>query len=63
MYGVFSSELKLAKVIPLYKTNDPMMFSNYRSVSVLPVFSKILQRILYNQLLAFINKHKLLYAY
>ena len=63
MYGVFPSELKLAKVTPLYKANDPMMFSNYRPVSVLPVFSKILERIMYNQLLSFINKHKLLYAY
>ena len=63
MYGVFPSELKLAKVIPLYKANDPMMVSNYRPVSVLPVFFKILERIMYNQLLSFINKHKLLYAY
>ena len=63
MYGVFPSELKLAKVIPLYKANDPMMFSNYRPVSVLPMFSKVLERIMYNQLLSFINKHKLLYAY
>ena len=63
MYGVFPSELKLAKVIPLYKANDPMIFFNYRPVSVLPVFSKILERIMYNQLLSFINKHKLLYAY
>ena len=63
MYGVFPSELKLAKVIPLYKANDPMMFSNYRPVSVLPVFSKILETIMYNQLLPFITKHKLLYAY
>ena len=59
MYGVFPSELKLAKVIPLYKANDPMLSSNYRPVSVLPVFSKIFERIVYNQLLSFINKHKL----
>ena len=51
------------KVIPLYKANEPMMFSNYRPVSVLPVFSKILETIMYNQLLPFITKHKLLYAY
>ena len=63
MYGVFPSELKLAKVIPLYKANDPMVFYNYRPVSVLPVFSKIFERIVYNQLLSFINKHKLLYSY
>ena len=63
MYGVFPSELKLAKVTPLFKANDPMLFSNYRPVSVLPVFSKIFERIMYNQLLSFINKHKLLYSY
>ena len=55
MYGVFPSELKLAKAIPLFKANVPMLFSNYRPVSVLPVFSKIFERIMYNQLLSFIN--------
>ena len=34
MYGVFNSELKLAKVLSLYKANDPMAFFNYRPVSV-----------------------------
>ena len=63
MHGVFQSVLKLAKVIPLYKANDSMLFSNYRPVSVLPVFSKIYERVMYNQLLSFTNKHKLLYSY
>ena len=36
--GVFPHELKVAKVIPLFKSNDPMVFSNYRPVSVLPLF-------------------------
>ena len=65
IHGVFPSELKLDKVIPLYKANenDPIMFSNYRPVSVLPVFFKILDRLMYDQLLSFINKHKLLYSY
>ena len=40
-----------------------MMFSNYRPVSVLPVFSKLLERLMYNRLLSFINKYKLLYSY
>ena len=55
--------MKRAKVIPLFKTGDPMCFSNYRPVSVLPLFSKILERIMYNRLLSFINKHKILHAY
>ena len=61
--GVFPNELKVARVVPLFKSGDPMMFSNYRPVSVLPVFSKVLERLMYNRLLSFINKYKLLYLY
>ena len=61
--GVFPNELKVARVVPLFKSGDPMMFSNYRPVSVLPVFSKNLERLMYNRLLSFINKYKLLYSY
>ena len=63
MNGVVPSELKLAKVVPLFKSGDAMTLSNYRPVSVLPVFSKILERLMYTRLLAFINKHKILYKF
>ena len=33
--GVFPDELKIARVVPLYKNDDPMIFSNYRQVSIL----------------------------
>ena len=61
--GVFPHELKVAKVIPLFKSNDPIAFSNYRPVSVLPLFSKIFERLMYNRLLSCVNKCKLLYEY
>ena len=61
--GIFPNELKVAKVIPLFKSGDTMLFSNYRPVSVLPVFSKILERLMYNRLLDFINKNNILYLY
>ena len=61
--GVFPDELKLAKVVPLYKAGDAQKFSNYRPVSVLPVFSKILERLMYNRLLAHINANNLLYKF
>ena len=44
--GVFPTELKLAKVIPLYKGDSKYILSNYRPVSVLPVLSKILERLI-----------------
>ena len=61
--GVFPNELKVAKVIPLFKSNDPMLFWNYWPVSVLPLFSKIFERLMYNRLLSFVNKCQLLYEY
>ena len=61
--GVFPCELKLAKCIPLFKSDNCMLINNYRPVSLLPVFSKILEKLMYDRLLSFVNKHKLLYKY
>ena len=47
--GVFPDILKIANVIPLYKKEDPMIFSNYRPVSLLCSLSKVLEKIMYNR--------------
>ena len=57
--GIFPEELKIAAVTPLYKAKDPMMFNNYRPISLISVFAKILERLMYNRLLKFINKNQL----
>ena len=41
--GIFPFELKIANVVPISKTSDEIAFSNYRPVSVLAVFSKLLE--------------------
>ena len=61
--GIFPTELKVARVIPIFKSGDASDFTNYRPVSVLPLFSKILERLMYTRLISFINKHKLLYKF
>ena len=61
--GVFLCELKIANVMPIFKANDEMIFSNYRPVSVLPVFSKLIERLMLNRLIHYINENKLLYKY
>ena len=58
--GIVPSKLKIAKVIPLYKTKDPALFSNYRPISLLPFFSKILERLMYNRLYNFLTEHNIL---
>ena len=37
-----------------------MMVDSYRPISILPVFSKLLERLMYNRLISFINQHKLI---
>jgi hypothetical protein len=63
LQGVVPSELKRAKVIPIYKSGDPMFIKNYRPVSVLPLFSKIFERVMYDRIIKFITKHDILYKH
>ena len=46
--AVFPEKLKIAKVIPVYKKGDKENIENYRPISILPVFPKALERIMYN---------------
>jgi len=41
--GQFPTRLKLAKVVPIFKNDDKLSFCNYRPISVLSVFSKVLE--------------------
>ena len=61
--GIFPSELTIAHVSPLYKNNDPMLFNIYRPISLLPFFSKLFERLMYNRLIDLIEKHHLLYQF
>jgi hypothetical protein len=60
-HGFFPNELKIAKVLPLFKSGDIFLVQNYRPISILPFFSKIFEKLLYKRIIDFINKHKLLY--
>ena len=59
--GIFPSKLKIANVNPIYKKDDETLFTNYRPISLLPVISKIFERIMYNQVFDFFTKNKLFY--
>ena len=46
--GIFPSKLKIAKVIPILKKGDELIFDNYRPISILPSISKVFERIIFN---------------
>lgn len=56
----FPDEMKVARVVPLHKGGDPNCMSNYRPISVLNVFSKILEKHVYKHLYSFLEKYKIL---
>ena len=58
--GVFPDQLKIAKVIPIFKVDDKLKVSNYRPISILSPFSKILENFFYVRLLSFVNQSNIL---
>ena len=53
--GNFPNELKLADVTPVFKKENPLKSKNYRPVSVLPVVSKIFERIMHKQMSLYVD--------
>ena len=60
---IYTNQFFLTGIIPtpIFKANDKELFSNYRPISVLPCFSKILEKLMYNRISKFLNKHKILF--
>ena len=59
-HGCFPDELKIAKVCPVYKGGTKTSFSNYRPISVLPSFSKIFEKLVYNRLESYVLSKNIL---
>lgn len=58
--GTVPSCWKEAQIIPLPKKSNPKSFSEYRPISILPFLSKVLERLVHNQLSSFFNQNMLL---
>ena len=61
--GVYPDNLKIAKVIPIFKKGNSTSVNNYRPISILSPINKIFEKILYSRLMTFIDKSKILYKY
>ena len=52
----FPDKLKCAKIIPIHKKGSPTDLSNYRPISLLSIYSKILEKLMYKRLYKFLDK-------
>ena len=54
--GIVPDQMKIARVVPLFKAGDRSLFTNYRPVSILPSFSKFLEKVLYSRFYNYLCK-------
>ena len=59
--GKFPERLKIAKVIAIHKKDETNVFNNYRPISLLPVLSKIYEKVVFTQLYQYLTTHNLLF--
>jgi hypothetical protein len=58
--GIYPERLKYAKITPLHKQGERMDIANYRSISILPSFSKIFEKLIYIRLITYFDCNKIL---
>ena len=58
--SIFPTMWKHSKVVPLLKKGDPLLAKNYRPVAVLPILSKILEKVVFKQIVKYLDDNKLL---
>ena len=59
--GIFPENLKIGKVSPISKKDEEFLLTNDRPISVLPCFSNLLKRIMYNRLFKYLSENSILY--
>ena len=59
--GTFPDALKIAKIIPTYKSKERNLINNYRPISVLPALSKIFDRVVKERLFKYMRDLNILY--
>ena len=61
--GYIPGELKVAKIVPIFKEGDCHSFTNYRPISLISSFAKLLEKIVSKQLIGFLTSHNILYKH
>lgn len=61
LLGIVPESFKLASITPVFKKGSQLNVNNYRPISLLSTFNKILEKLVYKRLIEFINKNNILY--
>ena len=61
LQGTFPGKLKLAKVVPVYKSDDATDPNNYRPISLLSIFNRIFEKLVYKRLKSFLEVNDVFY--
>ena len=62
-YSIFPSDCKIAKLKPLFKKGSKTDPQNYRPISLLPLVSKIIEKVIHDQTQRFLDKNDIIYRY
>ena len=63
MSGVMPDDLKIAKIVPIYKSKEKNNMNNYRPISILPTIAKIIEKVVCSQFTCFIDNCNMLTSY
>ena len=58
--GIFPSDWKKGCIVPYHKKNDKQCLNNYRPISLLPICSKIFERLIFNEMFEFFIENNLI---
>ncbi|XP_049947760.1 uncharacterized protein LOC126456048 [Schistocerca serialis cubense] len=59
--GCFPDSLKTAQVTLIHKKGDNSKIENYCPISILPAFSKVVEKVIYTRLMTFLSRHNLIF--
>ena len=61
--GCVPDKLKVAKVIPVFKKGDRSQPTNYRPISLLSIFDKLLEKLMYNKLVSYLDQNNIQFGF
>ena len=59
-FGMFPDDWRKAIIVPIFKKGDKQNIKNYRAVSLLPICSKVFERLIYNNILKYFLDNNLI---